>query len=363
MFQGTLGVAETGIQASIPGKLDEVALAENHAFYEAQYRVWRQDTASIRSNPLTEIYNGTFINVNALNRWWTKCVNSAEDYQYIDNSVGSNGFSFGYHCPGVSFNIHDWSVGPGELDPDMAYPSYAYIDGKFSGKAGIDGENTNDDQLVKTPTIRLSDDTQWAAYLMGGVRAAASGALTLKSVGQVINTDDTFLSPSTRVLTGNLYETLSSHPGDMFSYASLSALGVVTAAVLGKLFFLSLTSIKSLIYASPTAMSAWVSESGMDNQELMWTLVGATGLSAAINVFPDFKESYAAIPHDLEKVVLYSGAMKQKRAAFLKTEFINILKAMREAGKTATPEAVQGMIKALGLDKTGFKKRMGAIHT
>lgn len=140
------------------------------------------------------------------------------------------------------------------------------------------------------------------------------------------------------------------------------AVGIVAAAVLGKLLFLSLTSMESLIYASPTEMSAWVSESGMKNQGLMWSQVGATGLSAALTVFPDFKESYAAIPHDLEKVVLYSCAMKEKRAEFLKAEFINILKAMRETGKTATPKAVQSMIDALGLNKTGFKTKIAAIH-
>lgn len=382
-FQGTLGAAETGIQASVPGKLGDVAIASNHDINMARYRVWREDTASIRSEPLTEVggsyvnatyingtyvngtgtyVGGTFVNVDALNSWWTKCVNSAERYQYVNNSVGSSGFSFGYECPGVSFTLNSWTANRGDLDSDMGLAWYPYIDGSNAGFAGIKGINTNDDELIKTPDIKLSADKEWAAYLMSGVRSAASGALTLKSVGQVINTDDTLLSPSTKILTSSLYETLTTNPGDMFTYFSLGALGLVAAAVLGRLFFLTLTSVESLIYASPTAMSAWISESGMKDQRLMWTQVGATGLSAAINVFPDFKESYATLPHDLEKVVLYSGAMKQKRAAFLRAEFIDVLKAMREAGKTATPEAVQTMMDVLGLSKSGLKRRTAAIH-
>ncbi|MBY0281897.1 MAG: hypothetical protein K2W94_07025 [Alphaproteobacteria bacterium] len=398
IFTGTQEVADAGLQASVPGNLNQLGAANYHSFYEAQYGVWREDTSDIRTPPLTEMggyytggtyvngtnvngtyvdgyyvnqtyTGGTLVNVDALNKWWTKCVNSAQAYQYVNNSVGSNKFSFGYYCLGNSY-LNTWTANRDDLDPDMGIVWYNYFDGDFSGLAGVKNGNTNDDELIKFTPLQVSPSDKGVADTIAGIRAASSGALTFKAVGDVINPEETLISTINGALVNGLYETITTNPIEMFTAANLANLGWVGLSVLGVLGILALSSLESLLYASPTAMSAWISNSGMKDQGLMWTLVGSSGLSTAISVFPSFKETFSNLPHDLMKVVHYTGVLKhgpaylaentvskltgissKKSITYYRKEFIERLKTLRDNAKSVTPEMAQSMVETLGLNK------------
>jgi len=314
-----------------------------------------------------------------LDEWWADCVNSAESYQYVNNSLGASVFSFGYNCPGNSYQ-NTWSANRGDLNRDMGLIWYRFIDGDFSGQAGIKDENTDDYELIHITPLKMSPGDKGAADMISGIRAASSGALTFKSVAQALNPDETLLGASGGIFINNLYETLTTNPCEVLTSGNLAKLGWAGLSVLGVLAILGVSSIESLIYASPTAMAAWVSESGMSNQNLMWTLVSSTGLATAINVFPDFKETYSSLPHDLAKVLHYTGILEklpedirnnivsrtissltgissQKSSTYYKREFIEILKTLRAASKSVKPEIAQTMIDVLGLGKVVRKRR------
>lgn len=345
-FEGTQSTAQSGLQLTLPGGINSIGVAEQLGIYKAEYDVWLKATESIRTPPLTEVggnyvnatyINGTYVNVDALNNWWTQCVDSAESYQYVNNSLGSNGFSFGYNCPGVSFTIADSTASPGQFSLNLPTAIYWYtnIDGSFGAEAGIKNENNDDYYVAHDVSISLPTTDKGIADFFSGVRAAASGALTIKSTGDTLNRMmNSFSMLPDEILPGKRNLWMNS--------------GILFASL-----------IESLVYASPNGVSAWLSMQNTNvEQGLMWTLVAATVASATLNVFPDFDEIYTRIPHDVKSLLYYTGVLKQKGPNYIRDEMLKTVGKMARAAASGTPEFRAALIEIFGLkDKTIQRRR------
>lgn len=272
-----------------------------------------------------------------MNNWWTQCVDSAESYQYVNNSLGSNGFSFGYNCPGVSFTIADSTASPGQFSLNLPTAIYWYtnIDGSFGAEAGIKNENNDDYYVAHDVSISLPTTDKGIADFFSGVRAAASGALTIKSTGDTLNRMmNSFSMLPDEILPGKRNLWMNS--------------GILFASL-----------IESLVYASPNGVSAWLSMQNTNvEQGLMWTLVAATVASATLNVFPDFDEIYTRIPHDVKSLLYYTGVLKQKGPNYMRDEMLKTVGKMARAAASGTPEFRAALIEIFGLkDKTIQRRR------
>ncbi len=281
------------------------------------------------------------MNVDALDEWCFPCLDgiiwTSKDVNET-TGIGTGVGSFGYHCEGLSYQNNAWIFNlpvDTERNTDNCAGWYAYIDGNLAALAGIENENNNYTSVSKDISIKLPAVDKGVANFFSGLRASASGALTIKSTGDTLN----------RMITS-----FSMHPDEILP-------GKHNLWMNGGILFASL--IESLVYASPNGVSSWLSTRNTNvDQGLMWTLIASTVASATLNVFPDFDEIYTRIPHDVKSVLYYSGVLKQKGSNHLRDEMLKILGKIASAAASGTPEFRAALVEMLGLkDKTIQRRR------
>jgi hypothetical protein len=360
-FEGTQSTAQSGLQLTLPGGLNSIGAEQFTAVAKAAYDVWLKATESIRTPPLTEVggnyinatyingtyvngtgteIGGSYVNVDALDQWCFPCLDGiiwTSKNVNETTGIGTGVGSFGYQCGGVSYQIQSWTFNlpvDAELNTDNCAGWYAYLDGFFGAEAGIKNENNDDHYLAHDISISLPTVDKGVANFFSGVRAFASGALTIKSTGDTLS---------------RMMNSFSMHPDEILP-------GKRNLWMNGGVLFASL--IESLVYASPNGVSSWLSMRDTNvGQDLMWTLIAATVASATLNVFPDFDEIYTRIPHDVKSLLYYTGVLKQKGPNYMRDEMLKTVGKMARAAASGTPEFRAALVEMFGIKDKVMERR------
>ena len=213
-FEGTQSTAQSGLQLTLPGGINNIGAAEQLALNGAAYDVWLKATESIRTPPLTEAggtyvnatyingtyvngtgtyVGGSYVNVDALDEWCFPCLDgiiwTSKDVNET-TGIGTGVGSFGYHCGGLSYQNNTWTFNlpvDTERNTDNCAGWYAYIDGDLASLAGIKNDYNDDTSVAKGIAIKLPAVDKGVADFFSGLRASASGALTIKSTGDTLS--------------------------------------------------------------------------------------------------------------------------------------------------------------------------------
>ena len=334
-YKGTVDILQDASQISFSDGIGNIGGALQHLLYLAAFNTFVYDTRYVRTGP--EV-NGTDLNPEALGHWFRECVNSAEDYQYLNNSIGSKGFSFGYDCPGVSYQTNTWEANPGDLDPEIDEIWYDFMFGYFAGYAGIKNDYNTDDQVHPIFTLEITPAVKGLTIAGGVLRGTASAALTARSVSETIE---------------HIISSFVSHPDEILTGKRNIWMNIPVSI---------LSTMISLDRALPAGAQAWISgqtnsEGTSDNPGLDWTFITAAVLSTAFAMYIDFDDIYSRIPHDIEYSLLSMGLLSKKSPSYLKDEWIGQINKIAAGTATGHSPFVNGMADVFGLNKVAARRR------
>lgn len=261
-------------KAGMPSfNLEELGTDTVQKFILSAYHVWKDATDNV------EVYNGNYTD------WCWKCVNSAV---FSEGSMEDGGAFIFRRCPGESYET-DFTSEAGDLGYsfDQCWGLFNYIDTAKS----LYVVGSTDDYYYTPPLDPLTlTSTQQ--------KIAIAAAILYAGVNAVL------AAPSTNDVIKRINDSFSNHPEEILPGKRHKLWNAATLAGAG---------IESLVRTAFAATAAWyVLQSTDISPSYLWTIVGLTWVSTAMNYFIPLDNAYSRIPVRIGKSVELTKSLTSK---------------------------------------------------
>lgn len=256
----------------------QMGVDSGQQFSLSGYHAWLDVTKGV------EVYNGNYTD------WCWKCLDSI---RFKSGSIEEGGeFTF-RHCPGVPYESSNFAEA-GELvyTSDYCPAMFNYFDQTYAYWAGV----SNDDYYYTPPLdpLTLTEDQQnWAVAI--AVLYASVNAISA--------------APATKEVIKRISDSFSNHPEEILPGKRHKVWNAVT------LFASTAEAFVRTLFA---AVAAWyVLQSTDIDESYLWTIVGFTWISTALNYIIPLDDAYSKIPVRVGKSVQVATEVVSKSLSAL----------------------------------------------